>query len=248
MRNARGMTALNVALLCGFSNMASLLTAGAPIPAPPPAARARALPPLLRQQLLVLVHRAALLSQLRQLGLGQEAAASEGPPLLPPSAVQRLESLLHSENATPSQVLAAVDELLDGAAGADGSTSSGSGSAGRGDRGRRRGRRQAADRERFARQLAAAQAGADWTLLERGRTLWHAQHGGTSLYRRRAGSRIWRDMLLHVLRLPRLPWRGASSFIYPDSCLDSCLGGRCLLGLQAAETPRAAGCSISDAR
>ena len=192
MRNARGMTPLNVALLCGFSNMASLLAAGAPLPAAPPAARSRQLPPLLRQQLLVLVHRAALLSQLRQLGLGSAAAAE---PPLPPGTVQRLESLLHSDSATASQVLAAVDELLENAtaadaaahaaAGAGGGGGAGAGEQRGGQRSRRRQRRLQQERERVARQLASAQAGADWTLLDRNRTLWHAEHS-SSLYRRQA--------------------------------------------------------------
>jgi hypothetical protein len=189
MRNARGMTPLNVALICGFTNLASLLAAGAPVPPPPGAARPRQLPPLLRQQLLALVHRAALLSQLRELGLGARGAAA--PPHLPPAPVARLEALLQSDSATPSQVLAAVDQLLEDAAaaaagdrgrgdgGARGERGGGEGRGGRG--GRRRHRRQQQERERVQRQLAGAQAGADWTMLERGRPM--QQHAG-SLYRR----------------------------------------------------------------
>jgi hypothetical protein len=205
MRNARGMTPLNVALLCGFSNMASLLAAGAPLPAAPPSSRPRQLPPLLRQQLLALVHRANLLSQLRQLGLGPSAAAQAQ--RLPPGPVARLQTLLSTDSATPSQVLAAVDELLEEAAaasagaasGADGEAAAQAGAgvvpgvptaplAGWGEQrrargGRRRRRRREEQEQQVQRQLAAAQSGADWTFLERTRSLWHAEHS-SSLYRR----------------------------------------------------------------
>lgn len=181
------------------SRQASLLTAGASIPAPLTPLRAQAseqLPPLLRQQLLALVHRAALLAQLRQLGLGS-AAAAEAPPLgLAPGPVARLESLLRSDAATASQVLTAVDELLDGAAEAGGG---GSGAAAppaaaiaiasnsaRSPRSRRRVWRRQAERQLMAQQVAAAQqAQVDWTLLERNRTAGLAAHAGPSALQRR---------------------------------------------------------------
>ncbi len=202
MRNARGMTPLNVALLCQHRNLASLLTAGSTIPPPLPPLRRSAtgqqalppLPPLLRQQLLSLVHRAALLGELRQLGLGS-GAEGQPPPGLAPTAVARLETLLRSDRATAQQVLAVVDELLDeatatgtaGAAGAAGeAASSASGAApASGQRSRRRARRRQEEREAAAQQLAAAQAGVDWTLLERNRaSLWHAEHGPSAFQRR----------------------------------------------------------------
>ena len=187
------MTPLNVALLSQHRNLASLLTAGSTIPPPLPALRRTAsgqqqLPPLLRQQLLALVHRAALLSQLRQLGLGSGA---ETPPLpgLAPGPVARLESLLRSDTATASQVLTLVDELLEGAGTAGIPSAAGSGGAagasGSGQRSRRRARRRQEEREAVAQQLVAAPAGVDWTLLERNRAaLWHAEHGPSAFQRR----------------------------------------------------------------
>lgn len=201
MRNARGMTPLNIALACNHRNLAALLTAGAPVPAPPAPPRGRGpagqLPPLLRQQLLALVHRAALLNQLRELGLGARAAATA--PMLPGLAagpIARLEALLHSDAATASQVLAVVDEMLDEAAAAAAGRQRAAGGAGGGSTaaGSRAGRRRERSRRRHQQerevaaqqQLAATQAGVDWTLLQRSRSLWDAEHGGPSLYRRQA--------------------------------------------------------------
>ncbi len=201
MRNARGMTPLNIALACNHRNLAALLTAGAPVPAPPAPPRGRGpagqLPPLLRQQLLALVHRAALLNQLRELGLGARAAATA--PMLPGLAagpIARLEALLHSDAATAAQVLAVVDEMLDEAAAAAAGRQRAAGGAGGGSTaaGSRAGRRRERSRRRHQQerevaaqqQLAATQAGVDWTLLQRSRSLWHAEHGGPSLYRRQA--------------------------------------------------------------
>ncbi|KAL4436853.1 hypothetical protein ABPG75_003992 [Micractinium tetrahymenae] len=205
MRNARGMTPLNIALACNHRNLAALLTAGAPVPAPPAPPRGRGpagqLPPLLRQQLLALVHRAALLHQLRELGLGaRDAAAAPQLPGLAAGPITRLEALLHSDTATAAQVLAVVDEMLDdaaaaaaggarasGSSGGAGAAAGGSSSAGSraGRRRERSRRRQQQEREAAAvQQLAAAQAGVDWTLLQRNRSLWHAEHGGSSLYHR----------------------------------------------------------------
>ena len=150
------------------------------------------LPPLLRQQLLALVHRAALLSRLRELGLGAGAAA-EAPPLpgLAAGPIARLEMLLHSDGATASQVLAEVDDLLDEAAAAGGAAGAKASSgeppprgASSSSTGRRRSRRRQQEREAAAAAQASAQAGVDWTLLERNRSLWHAEHAGPGLYHR----------------------------------------------------------------
>ena len=189
MRNSRGMTPLNIALLCGHRHLAPLLVVGGTFHAPMlPSGRSRGgtvgssadapqMPQLLRLQLL---------SQLRLLGLGSGAA--HVPPLAweAPEAVQRLEELLLSDSATAEQVLEALDELL-------GDT----GPAGLGDgggrsslfeapvaRGRRQ-RRQAEERQEVSQALASAQAGVDWSLLDRNQTLWHAEHS-SSLYRRQA--------------------------------------------------------------
>jgi hypothetical protein len=197
MRNSRGMTPLNIALLCGHRHLAPLLVAGGTFHAPmlPGGGRGGAvgsstevsqMPPQLRLQLLSLVHRAQLLSQLRLLGLGSGAAHVPALAWEAPGAIQRLEELLLSDTATADQVLEALDELLrdTGPAGLDDSGGRSSLFEAPLARGRRQ-QRQAEERQEVAQALASAQAGVDWSLLDRNQSLWHAEHS-SSLYRRQA--------------------------------------------------------------
>lgn len=139
-------------------------------------------------QLLALVHRAALLSQLRQLGLSSSAVEAQPLPGLAQGAVQRLEVLLRSDTATASQVLAVVDELLDDAAdvsmGGGGTAGATGGLSASAQRSRRHARRRQQEREQVAQQLSTVSTGVDWTLLERNRSMWHAELGPSALQRR----------------------------------------------------------------